>query len=191
LAVWKVWAILLESKKSELPMRMPFMAVVLVVLAGATASPGQVASSPMQLVHPILKDRNHRNAPTSLNQDPGLLRELNQNPNSNPNRPAPAQPAQPAVIVARIDSGLTASKLTLIGTINGIKGTMYVTNVGAQEVTPVVQLAVCDPKGFKLGLATKTGAALAPNADERIVVVATNLNAADLKLMHLTSLGAK
>jgi hypothetical protein len=174
---------------------MPFMAVLLVVLAGAIASPGQVASSPMKLVHPVLKDPDHRNAPTSLNQDPSLLKEFNQNPNSNPNRPAAlpaaAQPAQPAVIVAKIDAGLAASKLTLMGTINGLKGTIYVTNIGALEITPVVQLAVCDQKGFKLGLASKTGAALAPNAQERIVVLATNLNATELKLMHLTSVGAK
>jgi hypothetical protein len=172
-------------------MRMPFMAVVLVLLAGAIASPGQVASSPMQLLHPILKDPNHRNAPTSLNQDPSLLREMSRNPNRPAALPAAAQPAQPAVIVAKIDSGLAASKLTLIGTINGLKGTIYVTNLGPQEVTPVVQLAVCDPKGFKLGQASKTGAALAPNADERIVIIATNLNAVELKLMHLTSVGAK
>jgi len=170
---------------------MPFMVVVLVVLAGAVASRGQVASSPMTLLHPILKDPNHRMAPTSLSQDPAMLREMSQNPNSNPNPAVAAQPAQPAVIVAKIDSGLTASKLTLIGTINGLKGTMYVTNIGALAVTPVVQLAVCDQKGFKVGLASKTGAALAPNADERIVVLATNLNAAELKLMHLTSVGAK
>jgi hypothetical protein len=181
----------MEKQKSERPMRMPFMAVVVLVLAGASAASGQVASSPTQLVHPILKDPNHRNAPTSLNQDPSLLRELNQNPNSNPNRPAAAPPAQPPVIVARIDSGLAASKLSLMGTINGLKGTMYVTNVGAQEVTPVAQWAVCDQKGFQLGLASKTGAALAPHAEERIVVVATNLNAVELKLMHLTSVGAK
>jgi hypothetical protein len=183
-----------RKQESERLMRKPFMAVVLAVLAGAIAAPGQVASSPMQLVHPILKDPNHRNAPTSLNQDPSLLREMNQNPNSNPNRPAAAQsakPAQPAVIVAKIDAGLAASKLNLIGTINGLKGTMYVTNVGAQEITPMLQWAICDQKGFQVGLASKTGAALAPNAEERIVVVATNLNAADLKLMHLTTVGAK
>ena|SRR5580692_3043944 len=174
-------------------MRMPFMAVVLVVLAGAVASQAQVASSPMQLLHPILKDPNHRMAPTSLNQDPAMLREMSRNPNSNPNPAAlpAAQPAQPAVIVAKIDSGLAASKLTLIGTINGLKGTMYVTNMGATEVTPLVQLAVCDQKGFKVGLASKTGGVLAPNADERIVVLATNLNATELKLMHLTTVSAK
>jgi hypothetical protein len=168
------------------------MAVVLIVLAGAIASQGQYAGSATSLVHPILKDPNHRNAPTSLDRDPSLAQDPNQNPA--PNRPAAlavAQPAQPAVIVAKIDAGLAASKLAMMGTINGIKGTLYVTNMGAQEITPVVQLAVCDPKGFKLGLASKTGAALAPNADERIVILATNLNATDLKLMRLTSVGAK
>jgi hypothetical protein len=171
------------------------MAVVLVVLAGAISSQGQVASSPMQLLHPILKDPNKRNAPTSLDRYPGLAQDPNQNQNPAPNRPAArpaaAQPMEPAVIVAKIDSGLAASKLAMMGTVNGIKGTIYVTNTGAQEITPVVQLAVCDQKGFKLGLASKTGAVLAPNADEKIVVLATNLNATDLKLLHLTFVGAK
>jgi hypothetical protein len=176
-------------------MRMPFMAVVLMVLAGAIASQGQVASSPMSLLHPILKDPNKRNAPTSLDRYGSLAQDPNQNQNQAPNRPAAlaplAQPAQPAVIVAKIDSGLAASKLTMIGTVNGIKGAIYVTNLGAQEITPVVQLVVCDQKGFKLGLASKTGAALAPNADEKIAILATNVGATDLKLMRLTTVGAK
>ena len=79
----------------------------------------------------------------------------------------------------------------MIGTINGIKCTIYVTNLGAREVTPVVQVAVCDQKGFKVGAASKIGAALAPNADEKIVVFGTNLNATELKLTRLTSIGAK
>ena len=174
-------------------MRMPFMAVVLVILAGAFPSNGQVATSPTQLVHPILKDPDKRLAPTSLDRDPSLLGDPASNPT--PTRPAAlraaALPAQPPVIVAKIDSGLVASKLTMIGTINGIKGTLYVTNMGAQEVTPVVQLAVCDQNGFKLAVASKTGAALAPNANERIVIVGTNLNAAEFKLMRLTSVGVK
>jgi hypothetical protein len=174
-------------------MRMPFIAVALVVLAGAVASQGQSASSPTQLVHPILKDPNKRLAPTSLDRDPSLLQD--QNPGPTPRNPATlppvTRPAQPAVIVARIDSGLAASKLTMIGTINGIKGTIYVTNIGSQEVTPLLQVAVCDQKGFKVGAASKTGDSLAPNADERITVLATNLNATDLKLMRLTCVGAK
>jgi hypothetical protein len=178
-------------------MRMPFMAVVLAVLAGAMASQGQSASSPTQLVHPILKDPDKRLAPTSLDRDPSLLDDTgpNASPRSTPKRPATlpaaAAPAQPAVIVAKIDSGLLASKLTMIGTINGIKGSIYVTNTGPQEITPVLQVAVCDQKGFKVGVASKTGAVLAPNANERIVVLGTNFNATELKLMRLTSVGAK
>jgi hypothetical protein len=145
----------------------------------------------MQLVHPSLKDPNKRNAPTSLNRDPSLAQDPSQSSNRSTALPTAAQPAQPAVIVAKIDAGLAASKLTIIGTINGVRGTIYVTNAGAQEITPVVQLAVCDQKGFKVGLASKTGAALAPNADEKIVILATNLNATDLKLMRLTTVGAK
>ena len=166
-------------------MQMPFMAVMLMVLAGAVASQGQSATSPTQLVHPVLKDPNKRLAPTSLNPKP--------TPSRRAARPAapPAAPAEPSVITAKIDSGLVASKLAMIGTINGIKGTIYVTNLGAREVTPVVQVAVCDQKGFKVGAASKIGAALAPNADEKIVVFGTNLNATELKLTRLTSIGAK
>jgi hypothetical protein len=168
------------------------MAVVLVVLAGALTSPGQVGSSATQLVHPILRDPNRRNAPTSLNQDPSLAGDTTRSQNSNRSGTLPStQSGQPAVVVAKIDSGLAASKLSMMGTMNGIRGTIYVTNTGPQEITPVVQLVVCDQKGFKVGVASKTGTLLAPNADEKIVILATNLNATDLKLSRLTSVGTK
>jgi hypothetical protein len=188
-----MWSIVVESSESERLMRIPFMAVVLVILAGAFSSQGQGASSPTYLVHPILKDPNKRLAPTSLDRDPSLLADPNSNPapNRSAAHPAAAQPAQPPVIVAKIDAGLVASKVAMIDTISGIKGTLYVTNMGAQEVTPVVQMAVCDQKGFKLAVASKTGAALAPNGNEKIVILGTNLNAAEFKLMRLTSVGAK
>jgi hypothetical protein len=178
---------------------MPFILVVVLVLAGARTSQAQSASSPTQLVHPILKDPNNRNAPTSLDRDPSLLQDPAPAPAPHPH-PAPyramplpvvVQPAQPAVIVAKIDSGLAASKLTMIGTVNGLKGTMYVTNTGPREVTPVLELAICDPKGCKIGAMSKIGDALAPNTNEKIVVLATNLNAADLKLMRLGSANGK
>jgi hypothetical protein len=169
------------------------MAVVVIVLALAIALHGQVASSPMQLVHPILKDPNKRNAPTSLNRDPSLAQDSSPNQNSNRSTtlPSAAQSAQPAAIVPKIDPGLAASKLAIIGTMSGLKGTIYVTNTSSQEITPVVQLVVCDQKGIKVGIASKTGPALASNADEKIVILATNVNATDLKLMRLTSVGAK
>jgi len=149
----------------------------------------------MQLVHPILKNPNHRNAPTSLNRDPSLAQDPGSSPNQGSNRsetlPSVPKLGQPVSITPKIDAGLDASKLALIGTINGIKGTMYVTNTTAQELTPVVQFIVCDDKGINIGLASKTGTALAPNAGEKIVILATNLHATDLKLMRLTSVGAK
>jgi hypothetical protein len=189
------WISFVQRNKSECLMRIPFMAVVLVILAGALPSQAQSATSPTQLVHPVLKDPNKRLAPTSLDRDPSLLGDPAPAANPAPARsaaaPAAAQPANPAVIVAKIDAGLVASKLSLMGTMNGLRGTIYVTNLGSQELTPVVQVAVCDQKGFKLGAASKTGVPLAPNADERIVLLGTNLNAADLKLMRLTSVGAK
>jgi hypothetical protein len=165
-------------------MRTPLSAVVLVFLAGALASQAQVASSPTQLLHPILKDPHHRNAPTSLNRDPAMLRDLNQ---SQAGIHPAAGPAKPAPIVARIDPDLAASKLTLIGTVDGLKGTIYVTNTGAQDITPLLELAVCNEKGIKIGSISKTGPTLTPDADAKIVLLATNLNATDLKLTRLTS----
>jgi len=174
-------------------MQMPFIAVVVVVLAGVVASQGQVASSPTKLVHPIIKDPDHRLAPTSLNQDPDAVKSVSQKPSPAAGTPraAAVDPAAPAPIVAKVDAGLVASPITVIGTMNGIKGTLYVTNVGAQEVTPMVLLAVCDPKGLKVGTTAKTGAALAPNTAEKFVLLATNLNATQLKLMQLTRAGTK
>lgn len=178
-------------------MRKPFIALMMVIMAVAITSRGQVGSSPMQLLHPILKDPNKRNAPTSLNRDPSMAQDLNQGQGQDPssNRPSShlssGQPTSPAATVPRIDPGLTASKLAIIGTINGLRGTIYVTNTGGREITPVVQLIVCDDKGAKICVASKTGAALAPDADEKIVVLATNLYATDLKLMRVTIAGAK
>jgi hypothetical protein len=167
---------------------MPFMAVLTVALACAIAAKAQVGTSPMQILHPILKDPNKRLAPTSVNRNPGLVDDPSQPAAVPAARPhiAAAQPAKPAVISAKIDDGLAASKLALIGTISGVRGTIYVTNTGPKEITPIIEVAVCDAKGFKVGTASKTGTALAPNADERITLLGTNLNAADLKLMRLT-----
>jgi hypothetical protein len=170
---------------------------MMVIAAVAITARGQVGSSPMQLLHPILKDPNKRNAPTSLNQDPSMPQDLNQGQGQDKgaNRLAAhlssAQPAQPGATVPKIDPGLAASKLAIIGTLNGLRGTIYVTNTAGKEITPVVQLIVCDDKGAKIGVASKTGGALAPDADEKIVLLATNMYATDLKLMRVTSVGAK
>jgi hypothetical protein len=165
------------------------MAIVLVILAGTFAALGQVGSSPTQLVHPILKDPNSRKGVTSLNSNPGLVDDSggNQVSNRSATLPSTAQPSVPGATLPKIDSGLAASKLSMIGTINGVRGTLYVTNTSSADITPFVQLMVCDQKGYKVGVVSKIGTVLAPNADEKIVILATNLNATDLKLVRLTS----
>lgn len=85
----------------------------------------------------------------------------------------------------KLDPSLAPSKLKVLGTIDGIKGTLFVTNVGPTSVTPMVQLMVCDTRGGKVGMVSKIGEALAAGDSEKIEVLATNLNAADLKLMKL------
>ncbi len=168
--------------------------LAIVFLVAAFSVGAQTVANPYQVLHPIMKDRNNRNAPTSLDQDPSEKADLEAaGPTHRPARPAalppaqPAQPAKPAEIVARIDAGLAASKISLLGTVNGIKGRFYVTNIGSQVVIPLAQFAVCDQKGFQVGSTAKTGQPLAPNDVEKMEVLATNLNAVDLKLMKLTS----
>lgn len=59
------------------------------------------------------------------------------------------------------------------------------TNISSSAVKPLLQVAVCDQKGFKVDVINKTGSLLEPNASEKLVVVGTNLNAMDLKLVRL------
>lgn len=177
-------------------MKINFKAVVLAaVVAAACSARAQVATSPTQLVHPILKDPNKRLAPTSLDRDPSLLGDQNPQNTAAVQRQrraaAAAQPAQPTVIVAKIGEGLAASKVSLIGTVTGLKGTIYVTNLSSHEVTPLVQLAICDAKGMKVATASKTGPILQPNANERLTILATNATAVDLKLMGLSDVAVK
>jgi hypothetical protein len=153
--------------------------VAIFVFAGVCCGHTQITVTPYQALHPIMKDPRQRNAPTSLNQYPGEL--------STPSAPVAVAPPKPAVVISRIDSGLAVSPLTLLGTTDGLKGRLYVTNIGSQAVTPLAQFMVCDGKGFQVGLTSKKGEMLAPEKAERIEVLATNLNAADLKLMKLTA----
>jgi hypothetical protein len=162
--------------------------LAIVFLVAAFSVGAQTVANPYQVLHPIMKDPNKRNAPTSLDRDPSEKADLQ--PTAPTTRPAalpPAQPAKPAEIVARIDAGLAASKISLLGTVNGIKGRLYVTNIGSQVVIPLAQFAVCDQKGFQVGSTAKTGQPLEPNDVEKIEVLATNLNAVDLKLVKLTA----
>jgi hypothetical protein len=163
--------------------------LAMIFFVAALSVRAQTVANTSNVLHPIMKDPNHRNAPTSLDQDPSEKAAF-QSPG--PARPAPLppaqiQPAKPAAIVAHIDSSLAASKISLIGTVSGIKGRLYVTNIGSAVVTPLAQFAVCDQKGFQVGSTTKAGEPLEPNGFEKIEVLATNLNAVDLKLMKLTA----
>jgi hypothetical protein len=163
--------------------------LAILFLVAALSVRAQTVANPSNVLHPLIKDihdPSQRMAPTSLNRNPSL----NDEPGTAPSRAtplSPGQPAKPAEIIARIDAGLAASPISLIGTVSGLKGKLYVTNVGSQEVIPRVQFAVCNQKGFQIGSATKVGQPLGPNEAEKIEVLATNLNAVDLKLMKLTA----
>jgi hypothetical protein len=158
-------------------MRLPFILAAGFVVAGAIAH-AQVATSPTQLVRPALKNVNQRYG-QSKSQPPASQ------PSPCPPGAVAAQSSQPASIIAKIEPGLAPSKLSIIGTVNGLKGILYVTNTGVLNVTPSVELVICDQKGFKIGSTSLTGEALTPNADEKFVFLATNLNATDLKLNRL------
>ena len=165
--------------------------LAIVFLVAVLSVRAQTVATTANVLHPIMKDPNHRYAPTSLDQDPSLKADLmSSGPTSLPARPAaylPAQPVRPAEIVARIDASLAASRISLLGTVSGIKGRFYVTNIGSQTVVPLAQFAVCDQKGFQVGSAAKTGQPLEPNEVEKMEVLATNLNAVDVKLVKLSA----
>ena len=163
---------------------MIFLGAELSVLAQTVATTANV-------LHPIMKDPSKRNAISSLDRDPSEKADFT-SPTPAAHRPQtqaaqPNAPAKPSEIIAQIDAGLAASPISLIGTINGIKGRLYVTNIGTRTVTPKVQFAVCDLKGFKIGATAKSGPALAPNEAAKIEVLATNADAVDLKLMKLSA----
>jgi hypothetical protein len=162
--------------------------LVIVFLAAVVSVRAQTTVTPFQALHPIMKDPNNRNGPTSLDRYPDLAGDADRPAHKRrPAAPPSAQTVQPVAIVARIDAALAASKISLLDTVNGIKGRMYVTNIGSTMVVPMAQFAVCDQKGFFVGSASKTGGALAPNEAEKIEVLATNVNAVDVKLMKLTA----
>ena len=114
-----------------------------------------------------------------------------QNPPLRPSAPAVIAPAKPAEIVAKIESGLAASPLKVIGTTDGLLGKIYVTNLTQQAATPTVQLAVLDRRGVQIGSASKAGAELEPGAFEKIEVLSADVNAGNFKLMKLSGATSK
>lgn len=164
--------------------------LAIVLFATALSVRAQVAINPFQALHPIMKDPNNRNAPTSLNQDPDAAQEYQRNSVKRqaptPSSPS-AQPPKPFSVVARIDDIFAVSPISLLGTVNGLKGRLYVTNIGTGTASPTALFAVCDQKGFLIGTSTKAGGALGPNDFEKIEILATNLNATDVKLVKMTA----
>jgi len=152
---------------------------LLAVTLSASAQP-----SPYRLLQPIMKNPNQRNAPSSVTPQ-----DLGSGPSQAPQQPKVVlvAPQKPAEIVAKIDAGLSASKITILARITGIKGTLYVTNLTGAPVAPHVDLAVCDRNGFQIGVASKVGNAIDANGNARVDVIATNAGSVDLKLMKLSA----
>ncbi len=101
--------------------------------------------------------------------------------------PAPAAAKPGAQAAATIEADLQPSKVTLFGKIEGLSGTLFVTNVGVKAVAPFVQLAVIDKDGRTVGYVTNGAPEIQPKTSEKIQVLATNLNAVDLKIVRLVS----
>jgi hypothetical protein len=100
---------------------------------------------------------------------------------------APATPANAPVAAApsAIEPDLKASPIKLFGKIDGLSGTLYVTNVGAKAVSPFVQLAVVNKSGKMVGWVTNSGAEIQPKEATKIQVVATNEGAVNFTIMRL------
>ena len=165
----------------------------LLFLAAAVAASAQVPS-PFRALRPIMKDPNNRKGISSVSD-----KDLNDgdNPSSSQGAgysgaPGPmGQGGKPAVIVARVDPGLAASAVDLLARVDGLKGTIYITNMTQGTIVPHAQLAVCNLNGAMLGSVAVVGNAIEPSGVSTLSIVATNMGAVDLKLMHLTGFGER
>ena len=105
-------------------------------------------------------------------------------------KPAAAAPATTpanatAPAASTIEPDLKASPIKLFGKIEGLSGTLFVTNIGAKAVSPFVQLAVVNKSGKMVGWVTNSGAEIQPQEATKIQVLATNLDAVDFKIVRL------
>jgi hypothetical protein len=170
-------------------MKLPtFLVVLLAVSLGLRA---QTVANTKNVLHPLTKFGT--NGISSLNQDPSSAADYRNTRTRQPvhypscSTLVRGQAAETAPIVAKIDSDLAASPIHFIGTINGLKGTLYVTNLGEKLVTPHLQVALCDLTGSRIGTEALTGGPLGPNESEKIEVMTTNLTAVSLKVMKLSA----
>jgi hypothetical protein len=106
-------------------------------------------------------------------------------PRATPPRAIPADPVAAKPATPAIEPDLKPSPISLLGKIDGLAGTLYVTNIGKKALAPYYQIAVLDKGGKTVGWVTNTVAELQPKESEKIQVLATNANAVDLKLMKL------
>jgi hypothetical protein len=103
---------------------------------------------------------------------------------STPAAATPA-PANAPAAASAIEPDLKPSPIKLFGKIDGLSGTLFVTNVGAKAVSPFVQLAVVDKSGKMVGWVTNSGAEIQPKESTKIQVLATNASAVDFKIVRL------
>src|ERR1700761_1913498 len=157
------------------------MKLLLLCFLGVAISAG-AQPSPYRVLQPIMKNPNQRNAPSSVTD-----KDLNdgQPPQQSSPQVVMVIPPKPTEIVAKIDSDFAVSKVNLIARVTGLKGSVYVTNISATAAIPHLQFAVCDSKGYQIGVASAVGSTLAPSSQEKMDVIATNAGSADLKLMKL------
>jgi hypothetical protein len=158
---------------------MKALAAVFVVLLAVFPLVSQTVVSPYRALHPIMPNGNQRNAPSSVSaSDLG--------PDPSPPPPSGSNRTAQPVVATKVDVCLQASRLTVVATIDGIRGKLSVTNRSSAPVTPMAQFEVRNPTGGKVGTVSKIGEALAAGADEELEILATNLNASDLRLLKLT-----
>jgi hypothetical protein len=109
-----------------------------------------------------------------------------------PPKPATSQTTQtrplakPPEIVAVIDQRLGVSKVNLLGLVEGLKGTFYVTNLSQQTLTPTIQLAILDHNNRPIGSTNRIGGELPPKGIGKIEVKTSNPNAGDFKLLKIS-----
>jgi hypothetical protein len=164
--------------------------LIATAIFAAAAVQAQTVANTSNVMHPLTK-RNGRHAISSIDNDPEMAAEFRNNyGQQNGARHKAGEVEKAPAIVAQIDHRLQPSDISIIGTLSGLKCSFNIKNVSAKSEIPKIVLAVCDRKGFKIGTAIKTGAAIAPDETEKIDILATNVDGADVKLMKLTAASA-
>ena len=166
--------------------------LLIVFLVAALSVGAQTVVNPFMALHPIMKDPNKRNAPTSLDQDPSEKKDFQQ---AAPARRClsflPFRGSTPATGQAggnRCQDRSQSCRFLDQPARHGqwIKGRLRDEHrlASGDSAGPICRVR---PEGLSSRLHCQNRPALAPNDAEKIEVLATNLNAVDLKLMKLTT----